>query len=148
MNYIKQINGFWNWVLLNGISQGEIILYMAILHCANISNWKSSLNIPNSTLQSLAKISNASQLNKIRNRLIQTGLIRYQKGKGNTSGIYTVVRLYSKSDNQSDNQLDNQMDNQSDNQTDAERTTYINKTETNKTKRLLLPPNPQMRKTN
>ena len=32
MNYIKQINGFWNWVLLNGISQGEMVLYMAVLH--------------------------------------------------------------------------------------------------------------------
>ena len=94
MNYIKQLNGFWNWAMLKSVSQSEISLYLAILHCANISNWEPNLSLPNSALLSYSKISSVTQLSRVRNRLIQDGLISYQKGKKGTAGIYIINKLY------------------------------------------------------
>lgn len=153
MNYIKQINGFWNWVLLNGISQGEMVLYMAVLHCANVSNWKSSLTIPNSTLLSLTKISDRAQLNKVRNRLIQTGLIRYEKGSRGKTGTYVIKKLYGENDtgigvnmcSENNTGSDTQPDTYPDTYPGTNRTPirppYINKTKTkqNETKSPLPP---------
>ena len=148
MKYISQINGFWNWRMLNCVSHAEADLYFAIMHCANKSAWKQSFNIPNSTLCNLSGISDASQLNKVRNRLIQLGLIKYSKGKKGSAGTYSVVPLYGeidvkydnnqnnntdnnaivvKYDNNMDNYLDNNMDNNQDNYSAAILTTYIDK---------------------
>lgn len=138
MNYIKQINGFWNWRMLHDISHGAVDLYFAILHCANTAKWKSGLNIPNSTLLKLAHFKDSSGLIKTRNQLMQHGLIAYQKNKNGKAGTYTVKRLYQSetecqigapSDTPSDTTLDTTLDTPSDTTLDT-----IYKQKKNKTK--------------
>lgn len=89
MNYIKQLNAFWNWRKFQAdISHAESDLYFALLHCANGSGWKTRLALPNSTLIATANLSDASQLAKLRNKLVQKGLIEYIPGKkGNRPNI-------------------------------------------------------------
>ena len=98
MNYIKQINAFWRWKELNKISHGEVELYFGLLNCANASNWQSHISIPNRRLISLCGFGDDSALNKARNRLIQSGLIEYKKGKSGQAGNYTVISLYTELD--------------------------------------------------
>lgn len=93
MNYILQMNGFWNWRRLNELTSKQADLYFAILNCGNSLKWKNPFNIPNSTLQSMCQMSK-SELHKQRNMLIQTGLIRYENGKKGTAGMYSIVPLY------------------------------------------------------
>ena len=93
-NYILQINGFWNWRMFNEISHSATDLYFAILHCANKAGWVLDISIPNSSLCNLAGIADRSQLNKIRNQLIQHGLIEYTPGKKGKAGIYRISVLY------------------------------------------------------
>ena len=107
MNYLKQINAFWNWRLLNKISHAEADLYMGILNMFNSFRHPSSLTIPNSTLVNLCGFSDAPQLTKVRNKLVQAGLIKYQKGKNGKAGIYTLCQI----DNTFDNGFDNDCDN-------------------------------------
>ncbi len=96
MNYIKQINAFWNWRKYNDdISHSAADLYFAILHCANESGWKTQVDIPNSTLMATAQIVNKSVLSTLRNKLVQKGLIKYIPGKKNKAPKYIVVTLYS-----------------------------------------------------
>lgn len=123
MNYIKQINGFWNWRMFNEISHGAVDLYFAILHCANTAKWKTGFNIPNSTLLKLAHFADSSGLIKTRNQLIQCGLIEYQKNKNGKAGNYKVIRLYQLSgectttgtlDTEADTTLDTQTDTEAD----------------------------------
>lgn len=94
MNYIKQINAFWQYRILNRTTHSETALYFAILHCANVSGWCQDVCIPNSTLIDLAALSDASQLSKVRNKLIQLKLIKYKQGKGRQAGTYNIVKLY------------------------------------------------------
>lgn len=118
MNYLKQINAFWNWRLLNKISHAEADLYMGILNMFNSFRHPSSLTIPNSTLVNLCGFSDASQLTKVRNKLLQAGLIKYQKGKNGKAGIYALCQIDNTFDNDFDNDCDNTFDNGFDNDCD------------------------------
>ncbi len=131
MNYIKQINGFWNWRMLNRVSHGGVDLYFAILHCANTAKWKPSFNIPNSTLLELTRFADNSALIKTRNKLVQSGLISYQKSKDGQAGIYKIRCLY---DAGSDTEMDTVLDTNLDTETDTELDT-IHKQKKNETKR-------------
>lgn len=93
MKYISQLNGFWNWRRLNGITHSQVDLYFAILNCGNACGWRSEFTVPNSTIIGMCQIS-ASELAKNRNALIQKGLIRYSKGKKGNAGLYSIAPLY------------------------------------------------------
>lgn len=94
MNYIAQLNGFWNWVRMNVITHLEVDLYLSILDIANASGWKAHFTIPNSTLGRF----DSHSLLKARNRLMQYGLITYTKGKKNRASVYSVKKLYADND--------------------------------------------------
>lgn len=94
MNYLKQINGFWNWRKMNTLTHAQADLYFSILDCANASQWKESFRVPNSTLMNLCQCSK-TQLFNTRNRLAELGLIAYSAGKKGLAGTYSVVPLYS-----------------------------------------------------
>ena len=111
MNYILQLNGFWDWRRFNKISHGEVDLYFAILHMANTSKWKTSFNIPNTTLLGLTRFYDSSALSKARNKLVQSGLIEYRKSHDGAAGTYKLKCLYSsESDTDLDSGLDTEMD--------------------------------------
>lgn len=93
MNYLKQINGFWNWRKLNTVSHTQADLYFTILDCANSAGWRQDFSAPNSTLMRLCQISK-TQLSVCRNQLAQLGLIEYKPGKRSNSGTYRIIPLY------------------------------------------------------
>lgn len=93
MNYIKQLNAYWNWVKLNELPSRAGYLYFAILDCANAAGWKSEFNAPNSTLQAMAGLGK-TDLCRYRNLLIQAGLIYYAAGKRGAAGTYRIRPLY------------------------------------------------------
>lgn len=93
MNYIKQLNAFYDWLLINPLTPKEQALYLAILHLNNKAGWKREFTIANQTLQALCSMSK-SELHKIRNKLEQKGLIEYKKGKRGKAGRYKISFLY------------------------------------------------------
>lgn len=95
MNYISQINAFWNWRKLHELASKQADLYFAILDCSNSCGWKNPFTAPNSTLQSMCRMSKA-ELYKHRNVLIQHELIGYVKGRKGTAGKYTIPLLRKK----------------------------------------------------
>jgi DnaD/phage-associated family protein len=97
MNYFKQLNAFWNWRQLNSINSTQAELYLALLHFNNFVGWSSEFNVPNSTLLLITGISSKDTLNNCRNKLVQIGLITYQKGKRGKAGVYTIIKLYKES---------------------------------------------------
>jgi DNA replication protein DnaD len=93
LNYIKQLNAFYDWRLLNDLSGKEQVLYLTLLHLNNKCGWKKEFNAPNRTLELLCSI-DRSALNKLRNNLIQKGLIEYKKGRKGKAGLYKIKCLY------------------------------------------------------
>lgn len=94
MNYIAQMNAFWNWRFTNRLNGRAADLYLALLHFNNISGWKPEFTVSSSMLQSVCDISR-TELSRQRNTLIQMELISYQGGKGSKAGFYQIFDLCS-----------------------------------------------------
>lgn len=98
MNYIDELNSFYDWVTFNQISldvQGLWNLLMQMnnklaVKINNIWYWPVEFSIPNSKILLMSGCSQ-QQLIRSRNALIKAGRITYEKGKGNQSGTYTII---------------------------------------------------------
>ncbi len=119
LNYIAEINAFYNWVICNPLPPDAQALWHVLMQlnnrCAIKVNdewyWRVEFSIPNSTLTSILAFSR-QQLDRMRNVLIQTGRIVYKKGKGNQSGRYRMIPVEAKYVTQSVTQSDTQTDTQ------------------------------------
>ena len=125
MNYIKELNAFRDWLLLNELSTSEIALWHALMTINNMTGWQEWFTAPNQTVQRLTGLSKQG-LDNTRNGLKTKGLILYEKGKRGQSGKYKMISLVNKLVNSVDqivdqtyDQCDDQCDDQSDDQSYA-----------------------------
>lgn len=92
MDYIKEMNAFYDLDMANQLTPNAISLYFALLNIANKLYWKADFTVSNLTLQSRSGIADRKTLDRARNQLIQKGLIEYKpSGKVNQAGSYTVL---------------------------------------------------------
>lgn len=87
MTYIELINRFWELDAAYSFSPYEVQLYFILLDYANKSGWKEPLYLPNNRLIARMGCSKAAFI-RARQRLNDSGVIRYQKGTTRTAGKY------------------------------------------------------------
>lgn len=92
MNYIRELNAFRDWMLVNHLSTGQIALWHMLLSFNNRAGWQEWFTVPNQTLQLVTGLSRQG-LSKARNGLIQAGLIQYKKGRSSQAGSYKMISL-------------------------------------------------------
>jgi hypothetical protein len=128
INYIKQLNNFFEVKIINPISSNAQCLYINLFYINNKCSWKERFTVSNTMLIALTGIDRRT-LDRVRNELVQKRYIEYTKGKGNQSGEYLLVQF----DTQSDIQYDIQYDIQNGIQTSHNMTTLnkLNKTKQN-----------------
>lgn len=98
MNYISEVNSFYNWLSFNPLPSGAQALWHYLLQkncrCAGKIGeqwlWRTEFSVANSTAESILRFSR-TQLDRMRNELVQAGRIGYKKGRGNQSGIYKII---------------------------------------------------------
>ena len=91
MNYLKELNAFYAWILTNDISGGQILLWLALLQTANRKGWPEWFTVPNATLQLMTRTS-PNGIRRARNGLVDRGLILYRKGYANNqAGRFHVI---------------------------------------------------------
>lgn len=90
MNYIKELNAFKNWLLLNEIPTSAIVLWHTLMTINNATHWKREFNAPNSVVRKLSGLSKQGLLNA-RGHLIDHGRIHCKKGKRGQAPIYEMV---------------------------------------------------------
>lgn len=98
MNYIAEIRAFYDWTTFNSIPADAQALWHALMYLNNKCAiqvrgqwlWRVEFTVANTTLESILKFSR-SQLDRMRNVLIQSGRIGYRKGRGNQSGTYRLI---------------------------------------------------------
>jgi len=134
MNYIKEINSFYDWLETNSVSDSAINLWHGLLHVNNKASsnveWKSEFTVAISTLQVKTGLSKSSII-RARNQLKQLGRIDFRERKGNQSAVYKITAFHTdtQSDTQSGTQSDTQSGTQSGTQTDT--INKLNKTKQN-----------------
>lgn len=92
MNYIRELNAFRDWLMVNRLSSGQIALWHMLMSFNNRAGWQEWFTLPNQTLQLVTGLSRQG-LSKARNGLIQAGLIQYKKGRSSQAGSYRMQSL-------------------------------------------------------
>jgi len=93
VNYIKELNAFRDWAMINRPSTGQVALWYSLMSINNMTGWNTWFTVPNQTLQLMTGLSRQG-LDKARNGLIQHGLIQYKKGRSNQAGSYRMISFF------------------------------------------------------
>ncbi|WEY89742.1 DnaD domain-containing protein [Bacillus subtilis] len=89
MNYLKEMNGFMNWLETNPLSATTQALWFHLLHINNKAGWREWFTTSNTTLQAKIEISE-NTLIKHRKMLIDLKRIEY-KPQGRKAGQYRMI---------------------------------------------------------
>ncbi|MUV37803.1 hypothetical protein JNUCC1_01609 [Lentibacillus sp. JNUCC-1] len=105
MNYIKELNAFKEWKMMNRLSPSAVALWYALMSINNSVRWKRAFNAPNSAVQQLTCLSKQGVVNA-RTQLVDKGLIRYEKGNRSGAPVYQMISLVQSVDLPADPTLD------------------------------------------
>jgi hypothetical protein len=134
LNYIREINAFYDWLETNRLSLSAIALWHALMHINNKAAWTDEFAVAVSVLCVKTGLSPRG-VTEARNELKNKGRITWQSRKGNQSAIYRIISLSEElqainADNGADNRADNGADNRADNHA------ILNKLNKNETKQI------------
>lgn len=90
MNYIKELNAFYDWLELNELSSSAINLWYALMHINNKAGWAETFTVAESVLSVKTGLTDRT-IRKCRNELKQKGLIDFVSRKGGKPPIYKIV---------------------------------------------------------
>lgn len=115
MNYIKEINAFYDKLETNPLSTSSIALWHALLHINNKAGWIDEFAVSSSVLCVKSGLAERT-ISKARNELKQKGYIEFRSRGGNRSALYNMVSLSAiYADKYADNSSDKCADSSSDN---------------------------------
>ena len=92
MNYIKEINAFYDRLELNSLSSSAIALWHALMHINNKAAWTTEFTVALSVLSVKSGLSERT-ISNARNELKQKGYIDFKSRKGNKSALYKLNSL-------------------------------------------------------
>lgn len=91
MNYITEIKGFYDLVMIKPMSTGQIALWHTLMYINNKCAWTEWFTVPNSTLELLTGLCRKTIYNA-RNSLKQSGLIDF-RANGTKASSYKMISL-------------------------------------------------------
>jgi DnaD/phage-associated family protein len=97
MNYIKELNAFYDWLELNELSPSAINLWYALMHINNKAGWIETFTVAESVLCVKTSLTDRT-LRKVRNELKQKGRIDFVSRKGKAP-TYKIISFYTSENN-------------------------------------------------
>ena len=99
MDYIKQLNAFSRWLEVNHLPQLAQLIWYRLHELNNRAGWVEWLQVDNQRLMVLAGFESTRNKSFLTNRdkLIEVGLIEYEKGKKGYPNKYKMAILYGNS---------------------------------------------------
>jgi len=91
MNYIAEINAFWDLAGVNPLSTGQVALWFGLMNINNRCNWTEWFSVPNQVLSIHTGLSRNGIL-KARNVLKQLGLIDFRE-RGTKATLYKMISI-------------------------------------------------------
>jgi len=90
MNYISEINRFYDWLETNQVPKSAIALWHALMHIANKTGWEQRFTVAISTIESKTGFKR-SELMEARNILSQKGRVTWKARGGNLAAEYEMI---------------------------------------------------------
>ncbi len=94
MNYIRQLNAFFDFTCRNGLPSIAQVVYHNLLAINNSANWAETFGVTNQRLMLICAITDLKTLVRHRNYLKQARLIEFEAGKKGKPSRYRMVKLY------------------------------------------------------
>ena len=92
MNYLKEIVAFETWVELNPLPPNARVLWYQLMFIANKLCWqKEWFQVDNKRLMYHLSIDSKNTFLRAREKLIESGLIEYRKGKKGSPNSYRII---------------------------------------------------------
>lgn len=91
MNYIAEINGFERWLETHPLPTLAQLLWYKLLYWSSRSGWPEWTQVDNRRLMVSLQIAREASLTESRERLVNAGLIEYQKGRKGIPGRYRMI---------------------------------------------------------
>jgi DnaD/phage-associated family protein len=101
VNYIKELNAFYDWLELNELSPSAINLWYALMHINNKAGWVETFTVAESVLCVKTGLTDRT-LRKVRNELKQKERIDFISRKGGRAPIYKIISFFSTENNSVD----------------------------------------------
>ncbi|WP_100489431.1 DnaD domain protein [Sporolactobacillus pectinivorans] len=92
MNYITQINAFYDRLETNSLSTSAITLWHALMHINNKAAWRREFPVAVSVLCVKTGLAERT-IFKARNELKQNGFIEFRSRRGNQAAVYKLADL-------------------------------------------------------
>jgi len=92
MNYIREMNAFYDSLEYNPLSSSAIALWHALMHMNNKTRWKSEFRVAGMVLRIKSGL-NESSFKRARTELKEKGYIAYEPKGGNQAPIYRMISL-------------------------------------------------------
>jgi hypothetical protein len=105
MNYIAEINAFYDWLETNSVSDSCIVLWHALMHICNKAGWIPEFAVAISTLEVKTGLKKDA-INRARHRLQQAGRIDFKSRTGQLSAVYTIIPFVSQKTTQTESEID------------------------------------------
>lgn len=90
MNYLREINSFYDWLETNTLTDSAINLWHALMHVANKAGWPEEFAVAISTLESKTGLKKDAII-RARNQLQQSGRIKFRSRSGRQSAVYKII---------------------------------------------------------
>jgi len=89
LNYIREINAFYDWLETNSISDSAIALWYALMHINNKTGWVTEFAVALSTLETKTGLKKDAII-RARHRLQQLNRIEFKSRSGQQSALYSI----------------------------------------------------------
>lgn len=90
MSYIDLINAFERWLETNYLPSSSQLLWYKIIHLFNKCGWSEWVTVDNQRLMALLDIRREATFISYRDKLIEAGLFKYEKGKKGSPNKYKI----------------------------------------------------------
>lgn len=94
MNFIKQIGAFEQWTETNYLPSLSQLLWYKLFILCNRAGWPEWVTVGNQRLMMAIQTSSQHTFLRARDKLIESGLVYFEKGKKGAPGRYKMVCLY------------------------------------------------------
>lgn len=95
IDYIKQLSGFERWLESHYLPSAAQLLYYKLLSINNMAGWCEWIQVDNQRVMSRCQMSREATLVENRNKLIEAGLIEFQRGKKGSPNKYKICTFKS-----------------------------------------------------
>lgn len=90
IQYLSQINAFERWLESHYLPGSAQLLYYKLLSINNMAGWSEWIQVDNQRVMSRCLMTREATLIENRNKLIEAGLIEFQRGKKGSPNKYKI----------------------------------------------------------